>query len=568
MFDVKRGKYETLYGSPFPSKLIDSEDVPKITLDMSILNPEDLIQDTPTKLDTRNEMDSQNKIQINDQTPMRTVPLEARINPTIPVILFPTNHGNGSNGLRTVPSVSTMQIPPISTLVPLDESSHLHAINGLNIATMHGLSSLNSLNSLHGLSGLNNVISFPTSAQDILSDPEKDDEYDSDRKRNKNKKRKMKRDDTEGNILTNEQFWLERFNELKEFFREYQHCNPSYLHHSQLYSWLHRQKFLFRKGKLPKDRYEMLVDLGVHFDYHWDEMYVQLKEFKDDHGSSPMPLEFDSKLSSWVWAQIYAWRSGKLSEERIHKMEELGLSPDMDSNIKPPKPPSKKKRRKMEELDPTDKQLRSAEKKSEQNWVLMYKKLKEFKDTQHTLTVPMKYDKKLSLWVRTQRKMWREGKLFDWKQKKLEKLGLTPNFELSTKKDLPDLDDGADASDQPYQVHPHMVQGQMIGDNDDDSETEIHIQANQTLNIHPSEHDMGHMIHTSEDDGEVQEEQVYGSTSAQQSSTLLGLSDTNTRSSSKHITEEISHLEMLATYLNNPKEQPYLENVSSSDLNG
>jgi len=534
MFESSAGKYESFYGSNHSNRLMEHEDVHKM---MSILNPEDdLIHDT-----VKTERQDDHKIlhphhypqqpHLDSNIPLRTI--EPRTLPTtIPVILLQTSQN--SQPLRTIPSVSSMQVPPISTLVSLDDS---------------------------------HMLPFGSA-----TGQDHEDDYDSaDKTKKKQKKRKVKGDDGEGSALTNEQFWLERFNELKEFHRQYHHCNPSYLHHSQLYSWLHRQKFLFRKGKLPKERFDMLVDLGVHFDYHWDEMYQQLKDYKEENsGSTVTSLEFDAKLSSWVWAQIYAWRSGKLSEERIQKMGGLGLSPDMDSTMKPPKPPSKKKRKKAEEemngLLANGKRSRSAEKKSEQNWVIMYKKLKEFKQHQHTLTVPMKHDKKLSLWVRTQRKMWREGKLYDWKQKKLEKLGLTPNFELSSKREYIGPQDFDDDPEEQFPVVPHVVPAQAFNvtshlDNDESENDIIH-----AAHHHPIHHDIPSIM-SSEDETDDHEEQVYGSIThpgqLQQPGHLLplSLSEPN-RVSHRHLHED--HLDMLA-YLTHTKEQPYLEHVTSAD---
>jgi hypothetical protein len=237
--------------------------------------------------------------------------------------------------------------------------------------------------------------------------------------------------------------------------------------HRQLYSWLHRQKFLFRKGKLPRDRFLLLSDLGVQFDYHWEEMYQQLKEFREYQMSSEVEIPFDTKLSSWIWGQIYAWRQGKLPRERIKKLENLGFTHDCEAGLKPPKPPNKKKRLRLlrhqdpehqipeiqEEEEEEEEELPQppllppefhvelpieksvppipekttktvTERKSDQNWLTMYEKLKVFKMSQNTLVVPAKHDKKLHLWLRTQRKTWRDGRLPPWKMKKLQHLGV------------------------------------------------------------------------------------------------------------------------------------------------
>lgn len=307
----------------------------------------------------------------------------------------------------------------------------------------------------------------------------------------------------------NEAFWQERFNDLEEFQKQSGHCNPSYVHNSQLYSWLHRQKFLHRKGKLSEERIEKLKSIGAQLDYHWDEMLNMLKEYKEKNGTFFVDGETDSKLQYWVFSQVHAWNKGKLSQERIQKLESLGLHKDMESEL-PRTPSRRKKRRKsdvsmdsmsgeggtpsmsssmmVESVDgvdtvdavveavdpsheasfhlasggtstlmqsplsspnpgamvghsPSPKGNKMVRRKSEMNWLEMYKKLKEFRQENNTTIVPMKTDKKLGLWTRTQKRSWKEGKLAEWKQQKLMKLGIF-------KDDAPDL--GVTLS------HPHL----------------------------------------------------------------------------------------------------------------
>src|SRR4051794_32962931 len=108
-----------------------------------------------------------------------------------------------------------------------------------------------------------------------------------------------------------------------------------------------------RKDKLAPEKVKLLQSVGVQFEYHWDEMYSQLRRAKDEYFQGrPMNqnhdfwrdlLSTDSKAAYWVWAQISMWRNSKLNTERIKKLEELGISLDMDT-LKPPKGYSKKKR--------------------------------------------------------------------------------------------------------------------------------------------------------------------------------------------------------------------------------
>ena len=130
-------------------------------------------------------------------------------------------------------------------------------------------------------------------------------------------------------------FWLENYNELKDFKTKEGHCTPSYIKNPKLYSWLHRQKFQNRTHKLPKERIKLLQDLGVQFVYHWDEMYKELEQFKkQDIIAQIRTKKENAKLKDWLYSQLITWKGGKLSENRIYRMKQLGFIPDMKNQFK------------------------------------------------------------------------------------------------------------------------------------------------------------------------------------------------------------------------------------------
>jgi len=258
------------------------------------------------------------------------------------------------------------------------------------------------------------------------------------------------------------EFWTHKYDELREFRRVHGHINPCYLTHGQLYSWLHRQKNLFRKGKLTAERQALLSELGVHFEYVWDDFYQQLLELKEKTASIHIDEKSDPKLHYWFWSQIASWKSGKLDRTRIKKLLDLGVGKDM-LDLRPEKYETKRKKKRENlpngvatiasimnqdasifdiELSPgvvsemiqqgeilttspvSDGQ-RTKERKSDANWISMYKRLKAFREHGELPSVSIKVDKKLSLWIRTQRKTYREGKLVQWKFLKLCKIGLS-----------------------------------------------------------------------------------------------------------------------------------------------
>lgn len=65
----------------------------------------------------------------------------------------------------------------------------------------------------------------------------------------------------------------------------------------------------------------------------------------------------------------------------------------------------------------------------------MYGQLKKFRrKNDNSNTVPLKDDKKLNLWIRTQRRAIRNGTIVSWKITKLQKVELFGTPELSDAK--------------------------------------------------------------------------------------------------------------------------------------
>mmetsp|Transcript_10317 Transcript_10317/g.14152 ORF Transcript_10317/g.14152 Transcript_10317/m.14152 type:complete len:209 (-) Transcript_10317:501-1127(-) len=62
--------------------------------------------------------------------------------------------------------------------------------------------------------------------------------------------------------------WKDHFNELQEFKKSFGHCNVSRTTkgYDQLGNWLSDQRKKLRRGKLTREQYEMLTELGVEWD--------------------------------------------------------------------------------------------------------------------------------------------------------------------------------------------------------------------------------------------------------------------------------------------------------------
>ena len=144
--------------------------------------------------------------------------------------------------------------------------------------------------------------------------------------------KKIKKKKTEDSST---KFWIENYKELKAFKIKEGHCTPSYKKNPKLYSWIHRQKFQNRSKKLQKGKVKILETLGVQFDYHWDEMYNELKNLKNRNIITQIQTkEENQKLKDWLYSQLISWKNGKLSEHRIYRMKVFGFTPEMKNQFK------------------------------------------------------------------------------------------------------------------------------------------------------------------------------------------------------------------------------------------
>jgi len=164
---------------------------------------------------------------------------------------------------------------------------------------------------------------------------------------------------------------------------------------SKLRIWTGNQRQLYRKGKLSHDRIVKLEEIGFQWepiDAFWEEKHAELIKYKNDHGHCDVKsyhLEYSS-LYHWLNRQRNFFRSGKLSEERIKKLEDLGMVwelPDV--------------------------------------WLESYEELVNYKNQNGHCNLPhtkTNYSK-LGVWATLQRTLYNQGKLLNERIIKLESIG-------------------------------------------------------------------------------------------------------------------------------------------------
>jgi hypothetical protein len=197
--------------------------------------------------------------------------------------------------------------------------------------------------------------------------------------------------------------WEENFEALKEYKKNYGDCNvPRHrAENKQLAQWVSTQRLNYRRGNLAEDRIKRLEDIGFLWELlelSWEEMFVELIEYKKNHGDCNVPQHWaeNKQLGMWVANQRKNYRIGKLSEDRIKRLEDMGFVWKRISYI-----PSKL------------------------SWEENFEALKEYKKNHRDCNVPPRWaeNKQLGRWVGTQRGNYRKGELSNDRIKRLEDIG-------------------------------------------------------------------------------------------------------------------------------------------------
>ena len=163
-------------------------------------------------------------------------------------------------------------------------------------------------------------------------------------------------------------------------------------------NWLHTQRTAYKNGKLSKDRIKKLDSLGEWHspnDTKWDENYEIVKKFKEEKSRFPTQKEPGGQ---WLHTQRQAYKNGKLSEDRIKKLDSLGnWNPNYDEIL-------------------------------DEQWEENYEIVKKFKEENDRFPTPKKLG---GQWLINQRRTYKKGKLSEDRIKKLDSLG---NWKSARKK--------------------------------------------------------------------------------------------------------------------------------------
>lgn len=197
--------------------------------------------------------------------------------------------------------------------------------------------------------------------------------------------------------------WRQMYQELLEFYEKYGHSRvpQKWPENPKLSNWTLVQRRAYAEGKMKEDRLKKLEALGFIWDFkkvyqgRWEEKYQALARYVAENGHCKPPLTYaKDNLGSWVDRQRTMYSKGRLSEERIKKLEAIGFIWNCD------------------ELQ-------------EQAWEERFAQLLEYKKEYGDCMVPVNWKKnrQLGTWVSTQRTLEKNGKLDPEKKRRLEEVG-------------------------------------------------------------------------------------------------------------------------------------------------
>lgn len=127
--------------------------------------------------------------------------------------------------------------------------------------------------------------------------------------------------------------WEKMFAALLEYRKAYGHCDipVRFPENLQLGTWVGVQRRAKRKGELSQKRIERLNAIEFIWDAletSWQTMFSALVAYKRVHNNCNVPAQWAQNplLGRWISAQRTIKKRGKLSKERIRRLEALGFS--------------------------------------------------------------------------------------------------------------------------------------------------------------------------------------------------------------------------------------------------
>jgi superfamily II DNA or RNA helicase len=119
--------------------------------------------------------------------------------------------------------------------------------------------------------------------------------------------------------------WEAMFSELLAYKATYGHVNVP--QGSQLGAWINTQRQARKKNSVSQEQLKQLDEIGFvwhPFESQWESKFGELLVYKTEYGNVDVPHS-ESDLYSWLDRQRYAKKLGKILPERIQRLNEIGF---------------------------------------------------------------------------------------------------------------------------------------------------------------------------------------------------------------------------------------------------
>lgn len=209
-----------------------------------------------------------------------------------------------------------------------------------------------------------------------------------------------------GMIWQKEDSWEIRFKLAKQYFDENGNIDMSTNYVTDgiwLGKWISEQKKKYKSGKLSAEQVRRLETLGIDWDADiqskiWEEHLERIRAISDRNGVEPCLLgntsEETQKLNAWLRVQRKNYKEGKLSADRISKLQSAGIVLDSFNDA----------------------------------WETGFAYAKSYYETKGNLNVPANYVDKtgyaLGSWISRNRSSAKSRKMTETQKKRLDGIGM------------------------------------------------------------------------------------------------------------------------------------------------
>lgn len=261
--------------------------------------------------------------------------------------------------------------------------------------------------------------------------------------------------------------WEEMFFQLCDYHKKNGDClvPRDFCENIALATWVADQRKMYNKNRLSQERIAKLELMGFCWDpldKSWDARFDELCAYREKYGDDAAPSKSSDhhNLSIWMQHQRIYYREGRLSVERITRLESIGfdwdplnnrwherftelqqykeIHGDFDVPLEYPESPLLKTWLHNQRTYYKKNKISLARVKLlnsidfiwdplQEQWMKMFNQLCMYQLKESHCDVPKRYDKnqQLGLWCQSQRNAYKNEKLSQDRIKKLEEVGFT-----------------------------------------------------------------------------------------------------------------------------------------------